>query len=40
MKLSLFNGVAARMGGEFRGEWVHVYAWLSPFTIHLKLSHR
>ena len=30
--------VAAWMGGEFRGEWIHVYVWLSPFTIHLKLS--
>ena len=20
------------------GEWVHVYVWLSPFTVHLKLS--
>ena len=21
------------------GEWTHVYVWLNPFTIHLKLSH-
>ena len=28
--------VAAWMGGEFRGEWIHVYAWLSPFAIYLK----
>ena len=21
------------------GEWIDVYVWLSPFTIHLKLSH-
>ena len=21
--------------GEFRGEWLHVYVWLSPFTVHL-----
>ena len=20
------------------GEWIDVYVWLSPFTIHLKLS--
>ena len=20
------------------GEWIHVYVWLSPFAIHLKLS--
>ena len=31
--------VAAWMGGEFGREWIHVYAWLSPFTVHLKLSH-
>ena len=28
--------VVAWRGGEFRGEWVHVYIWLSPFAIHLK----
>ena len=28
----------ARMGGEFRGGWTHVYVWLSPFAVHLKLS--
>ena len=30
--------VAAGMGGEFGGEWIHVYVWLSPFTFDLKLS--
>ena len=30
--------VAAWMGWEFRGEWVHVYVRLSPFTVHWKLS--
>ena len=30
---------AACMGGEFGGEWIHVYVWLSLFTVHLKLSH-
>ena len=30
--------VAAWMGGESGGEWIHVYVWLSPFTVHLKLS--
>ena len=29
---------AAWMGGEFGGKGMHVYAWLSPFTVHLKLS--
>ena len=31
--------VAAGMGGEFGGEWVHVYGWLSPFAVRLKPSH-
>ena len=30
--------VAAWMGGGFGGERIHVYVWLSPFTVHLKLS--
>ena len=30
--------VAAWVGGEFRGEWIQVYGWLSPFAAHLKLS--
>ena len=30
--------VAAWMGEEFGREWVHVYVWLSPFAVHLKLS--
>ena len=29
--------MAAWMGGEFGGEWIHVHVWLSPFTVHLKL---
>ena len=29
---------SAWMGGEFGGEWIHVYVWLSPFAVHLKLS--
>ena len=28
---------AGWMGGEFGGEWIHVYAWLSPFAVCLKL---
>ena len=27
--------VAACMGGELGGEWIHAYAWLSPFTTFL-----
>ena len=27
-----------KLGGDFGGEWVHACVWLSPFTIHLKLS--
>ena len=30
--------VAAWTGGGFGGEWIHVYIWLSPFIVHLKLS--
>ena len=30
---------AAWMGGEFGGEWILVYVWLSPI-VHLKLSQR
>ena len=26
------------MGGEFGGEWIQAYVWLSPFAVHLKLS--
>ena len=29
--------VAAWMGEGFEGEWIHIYVWLSPFAIHLKL---
>ena len=28
--------VAAWMGGEFGGEWIHVYVWLSPFAVELS----
>ena len=30
--------VAAWLGGEFGGERIHVYVWLSPLAFHLKLS--
>ena len=30
--------VAAQMGGKSGGEWIHVYVWLNPFALHLKLS--
>ena len=23
--------------GGFGGEWIHVYVWLSPFTVYLNL---
>ena len=26
------------MERELGGEWIHVYVWLSPFFVHLKLS--
>ena len=25
-------------GNRVGGEWIHVYVWLSPFTLYLKLS--
>ena len=30
--------MAAWMAGEFGGEWIHVYVWLSVFSVHLKPS--
>ena len=30
--------LAALMGGEFGGEWINVYVWLTAFAVHLKLS--
>ena len=30
--------VAAWIEGAFGGGWIHVYVWLSPFSVHLKLS--
>ena len=30
---------AVWMGEESGGEQIHVYVWLSPFAVHLKLSH-
>ena len=30
--------VAAWLGVEVEGEWIHVCAWLSPFALYLKLS--
>ena len=29
--------VAAWVGGEFEGEWIHVYVWLGSFAVCLKL---
>ena len=26
-----------RWEGGFGGAWMHIYVWLSPFTVHLKL---
>ena len=30
--------VAAWMGEGFGGEWIHINVWVSPFTVHPKLS--
>ena len=32
--------VIAWMRGEFGGELIRVHVWLSPFSVHLKLSQR
>ena len=29
---SVQSHVAAWMGGEFGGAWIHVYVWLSPLS--------
>ena len=29
----------ASMKGGFGGEWIHVYIWLNPSAVHLKLPH-
>ena len=26
--------------GGFEGEWIHIYVWLNPFAVNLKLSQR
>ena len=31
--------VLAWMGGELGGRWIHIYVWLGPFVVHLKLQH-
>ena len=28
---------AAWIGGEYGGEWIHGYVWLSPFAVYLEL---
>ena len=38
MNWSILYRFNAWMGGEFMGEEIHVYVWLSPFAVHLKLS--
>ena len=30
--------VAAWVGGDSGGEWIHAYVWLSPFAVHPKPS--
>ena len=30
--------VAVWKGAGFGGEWIHVYVWLRPFSVHLTLS--
>ena len=37
-KRSLMCYMVAWMGGEFGEEWIHLYVWLSPSVVDLKLS--
>ena len=38
MKNSAQYCLAAWMGGEFGGEWIHIYVWLSPFAVPLTIT--
>ena len=33
-----FHYVILKIQTWIHGEWIHVYVWLSLFTVHLKLS--
>ena len=37
--MELYSMLCASLDGRgvVGGEWIHVYVWLSPFTVHLKL---
>ena len=35
--LFLFSNLPP-LRGQLWGEWIHVYVYLSPFAVHLKLS--
>ena len=37
MELCSILCASLNAGGGLGGEWIHVYAWLSPFTVHWKL---
>ena len=37
--IELWSGLRGSwMGGEFRGARIHVYVWLRPLAVHLKLA--
>ena len=36
--MKLFNAMWQPRGEGRLGEWIHVYIWLSTFTVHPKLS--
>ena len=38
LSIKIALALAAWMGRESGGERTHVYVWLSPFTVRLKLS--
>ena len=37
--LELYSMICDSLNGRgVGGEWIHIYVWLSPFTVHLKVS--
>ena len=36
--VELSVNMPAWMGEGLGGEWIHVYVWLSPFAVHIKLT--
>ena len=38
--MTLKDGLPRSVGAQYANEeeWIHVYVWLSPFAVHLKLT--